>query len=107
MIVRSAVREVRLAVAVIVAEVVDVTCVVLRVKFAVIAPAATVRVAGRVAAALLLESWTVVAVWPRALTVTVPVDALPPTTVARFKVNAEIVGAVGGTTAPLVLSRHL
>jgi len=37
--------------------------------------------------------------------VTVPVDALPSTTAAGFKVNAEIVGAVGGTTAPLVLSR--
>lgn len=59
------------------------------------APAATVTLAGTVAAASLLTNGTVVAVWPRALKVTVPVAELPPKTARGFKLRVETVTEVG------------
>ena len=61
------------------------------------APAATVTLAGTVAAVLLLASRTTVAVCTLALNVTVALEALPPVTALGFKVKDETVtGAVGG-----------
>lgn len=105
LIVSGATREEVFKVAVICAVVVELTWVVLIWKFALVAPAATVTVAGTLAAALLLVRRTAVALCGRALKVTVAVAALPPVTELGFKVSAEIVGAVGGTTAPLVFTK--
>jgi hypothetical protein len=75
-----------------------VTDFVVTVKFAVVAPAATVTLAGTVAAdALLLASVTVAPPEGAALVkVTVPCEEFPPTTVAGLSASAESVGAVGG-----------
>jgi hypothetical protein len=86
-IVRLAAREVPFKVALIVAMVAPDTRVVPTVKFADEAPAGTVTVAGTVAAELLLDNWTVVAAWTLAFSLTVPVEVLPPVTVAGFKVT--------------------
>jgi len=68
------------------------------VKFAIMAPAGTITLAGTAATAgLLLESAT--AAPPEgaaALRVTVPVEGLPPTTLVGFRLNEERV--VGGVT---------
>jgi hypothetical protein len=61
------------------------TDVVVTVKVALLAPAATVTLAGTVAAAVLLESETTAPPEGAALVnVTVPVDELPPTTLVGF-----------------------
>ena len=62
LMVSVATREVPFAVAVICADVAELTCLVLMEKFAVVVPAETVMLAGTVAAALLLANCTVVAV---------------------------------------------
>jgi len=72
------------------------TALVLTVKVPLVAPAATVMLAGTVAAVLLLESVT----WaPPAgagpFRVTVPVEEVPPVTLAGLRVNDE---GIGGTT---------
>jgi hypothetical protein len=64
-------------------------------KVAVVAPAATVTLAGTVAAALLLDSVTIAP--PAGATlpnVTVPVDPLPPTTAVGFTVKLESTGGL-------------
>jgi hypothetical protein len=70
-------------------EVVDeVTELVVTVKVALLAPEAILTLAGTVAAAvLLLESITTPADGAAALSVTVPWDVLPPTTLVGFSVN--------------------
>jgi hypothetical protein len=77
----------------IVAEVACVTAVVVTVKVAVVAPAATVTFVGTVAAAESSDSETTrPPVGAGALNVTVPVDALPPTTLAGLSDTAESAG---------------
>ncbi len=105
LIVSVAEREVPFKVALTFALTVAVTCLVLMVKLAEVAPAGTVTVAGTVAEALLLVSATAVDAAAFALNVTVPEAEFPPLTVVGVKVRAEIVAVVGGTGAPLVLSR--
>jgi len=76
-----------------------VTALVATVKVALVAPAATVTLAGVLATAvLLLESVTVAPPdGAAALKVTVPVDEFPPVTLAGFKVSEERVGRGGAT----------
>jgi len=75
------------------------TTLVLTVNVALVAPAATITLAGtRAAAVLLLESGTCappVAAGP--LSVTVPVEELPPTTLVGFSTSEESVGDGGAT----------
>lgn len=66
-------------------------------KFALVAPAGTVTLAGTVTAAELSDNVT--AVPPEgaaALKVTVPVEEFPPTTLVGFSDSAESVGPAGG-----------
>ncbi len=64
------------------------TAVVVTVKVAVVAPTATVTLAGTVAAALLLDSVTTAPpVGAALLKVTVPVDEVPPVTEVGFSVT--------------------
>ena len=76
-----------------VADAVLATAVVVTVKVAVVAPAATVTLAGTVAAALLLDKPTdsppVGAALPK---VTVPVDEVPPVTAVGLNVTDETTG---------------
>jgi hypothetical protein len=72
----------------------EVTPVVVTWKGAVVAPAATVTVAGTVAAALLLPSVTVAAAAAAPVRVTVPADAVPPITVVGFNVTEETAGLI-------------
>ena len=82
----------------IVALVVALTAVVLTVKLADLAPAATVTLAGTEAAALLLASVTSVADGAAALSVTVPRTELPPTTELDPRVSADNVSGAGAGT---------
>ena len=83
-----------------VADAVLATAVVVTVKVAVVAPAATVTLAGTVAAALLLDKVTdsppVGAALPK---VTVPVDEVPPVTEVGFIVTDETTGGFTVNTA--------
>jgi hypothetical protein len=91
-------------VAEIVGVVAAVTDVVATVKLAVVAPAATVTLAGTVADAWLLDSVT--AAPPEGATplkVTVPVELLPPTTLAGLSESAETV-TVGGVPLGVIVS---
>src|SRR5665213_4080606 len=81
-------------VAVIVACVEALTAVLVTWKVAVDCPAATVTVAGTVAAGLLLASVTAAAAGAAPLSVTVPVDGVPPGTVAGFKETVVIAGLI-------------
>jgi len=74
--------------------------VVVAVKVAVVAPAATVTVAGTVTAALLeLRVTTVPPVGAAPVIVTVPVELVPPATLAGLKLSALITGVVTVRTA--------
>ena len=64
------------------------------VKLALVCPAATVTLAGTVAAALLRESVTTVPpLGAAAVRITVPVELVPPVTVLGLRVSAEGTGA--------------
>ena len=66
------------------------------VKLALVCPAATVTLAGTVAAALLLDNVTTVPpVGAAAVRVTVPVELVPAVTVLGLRVSAEGTGAGG------------
>ena len=80
---------------VIVTEVEAVTVLVVTVNVALVAPAATVTLAGVLADALLSESVTTVADGAAPVNVTVPCDELPPTTLVGFRVNVERVTLAG------------
>jgi len=70
------------------------------VKVAVVAPAATEVVAGKVAAALLeLSAIVIPPVGAAAASVTVPVEVLPPTSEVGFKTTDVIVGALTASVA--------
>lgn len=76
-----------------------VTDVVVTVKVALVAPAATVMLAGTEAADELSESDTAAPpLGAAALMVTVPVEELPPTTLVGLKATVESVAAPGGVT---------
>lgn len=72
------------------------TALVLTVKFALLAPVATVTVAGTVAADALLERYTVALLAADPLSVTVPVEADPPVTLAGLSASDESVRDPGG-----------
>jgi hypothetical protein len=81
---------------VIVAVVTLATAVVVTAKVAVVEPWATVTLAGTVAEALLLErATTAPPVGAAALSVTVPVEPAPPTTLVGAKTTEETVTAGG------------
>ncbi len=88
----------------------DETEVVLTVKFALVAPAGTVTLAGTVTIGELeLVKVTVVGDVAAALKVTVPCDALPPATLAGFMVKLVSDGAVveGAVTVKIALCDEL
>jgi hypothetical protein len=94
---RVAVRVTAPALAVMVAGVVVETALVVAVKVTLVAPCATVTLGGTVAAPTLLESAT--ANPPEgaaAVKLTVPCDAVPPTTLAGFTAIAESEAGAGG-----------
>src|SRR4029453_1144760 len=66
-------------------------------------PARTTTLVGTIAAALLLVIATVVDACTTALSVTVPVEELPPVTVVGF--NDKLATPIGGGTPPVVLVR--
>jgi hypothetical protein len=93
--VSTAVRATAANVAEMVADVEVVTDVVVTVKVALVAPAGTVTLAGTEAALELSESDTAAPpAGAAALSDTVPVDALPPTTLVGFSDTADSVGLV-------------
>ena len=76
------------------------TAVVVMVKVAVVAPAATVTLAGTDAAALLLDNVTLRPPVGAALpSVTVPVEEVPPVTDVGFTVTDETTGGFTVNTA--------
>ena len=82
-----------------------VTALVLTVKVALLAPAATVTVAGTVAEDVLLleRETTAPPVGAGPLSVTVPVEGDPPVTLVGFSVSEERVRAGGSTVSEAVL----
>lgn len=109
LIVSVALRVTLLNVPLIIALVAAVTTVVLMLKVADVAPAATVTLGGTKAAPLLLARLTTVAAGAAALNVTLPWTAFPPTTVLADKVNDDNESGVGvgspGVTVTLTLRR--
>ena len=117
LMVKVAERDVPLSEAAITALVVACTCVVLMLKLLDCEPAGTVTLVGTVAAGLLLVMVTVVAAWAIAVSVTVPVEELPPVTAVGFNDKLAtpragdgvgVAGGVGdgdggGGTPPVVL----
>jgi hypothetical protein len=66
------------------------------VKLALVCPAATITLAGTVAAALLRDSVTTVPpLGAAAVKITIPVELTPPVTVLGLSVSAEGTGAAG------------
>lgn len=95
--VSAAVRVTPAKTAEMVAEVEAVTEVVVTVKFALVAPAGTVTLAGTAVAPELSESDTAAPpLGAAALKMTVPVEALPPVTLVGLRLKAESVGPDGG-----------
>ena len=109
LIVSVALRVTPSNVPLITAFVVAVTLVVLTVKLADVAPAATVTLAGTEAAALLLARVTTVAAGAAAFNVTLPWTAFPPTTVLDDNVIEDNESGVGvgaaGVTVTVKLRR--
>ena len=100
-----ALREMPFKVALMVVVICEETDIVLTVKFTTLAPAGTVTLAGTLAIALELVRLIVVGAEAAALSVIVPCDELPPATLAGFKVNDDMVGALvaGGVTVKIAL----
>jgi hypothetical protein len=80
------------------------TALVLTVKVALVAPAATVTDAGTVAAAVLLLAnvTTAPSLGAGALSITVPVAELPPVTLAGLTATDETAGRSGVTVSDVV-----
>ena len=75
----------------------EATALVLTTNVALVAPAAIVTLGGMLAAPLLLESATCAPpVGAAPLSVTVPVEEFPPTTLVGFSESEERVGGGGG-----------
>ena len=74
-------------------------------KVALVAPAATVTLAGTVAAAVLLLAsvTTIPPAGAGALRVTVPVEDVPPVTLAGLRLRADRVGAAVGFTVSMAV----
>ena len=71
------------------------TALVLRLKLALVPPAGTVTLEGTVAAGLLLESATCAPpAGAGAFSVTVPVEELPPVTLAGLRASEETIGGI-------------
>jgi len=93
------------------------TAVVVTWNVPVVAPAATVAVAGTTPAALLLDSVTVAAAAAAPVRVTVPADNVPPATVVGFNVTEEMAGLIrtlrlavavwGGTAESVTVTEKL
>jgi hypothetical protein len=97
-----AVRDVPANVLVMLAEVEVATEEVVIVNFALVAPAATVTLAGTLTTAELSDSVTIVPpAGAAALRVTVPLEELPPTTLVGFSDTADSVGPTGGGFTPI------
>ena len=78
----------------------EATALVLTTNVALVAPAAIVTLGGMLAAPLLLESATCAPpVGAAPLSVTVPVEEFPPTTLVGFSESEERVGGGGGAGA--------
>ncbi len=87
-----------------VAAVVELTAVVVTVKVAVVAPAATVTLAGTVADPPLLDKLTTAPpVCAALLSVTVPVEEAPPVTAVGFNLRDDKIGG-GGFTVNMAFS---
>src|SRR3989442_14142763 len=81
------------------------TALVLRLKLALVPPGETVTLAGTTAAGLLLESVTCAPpAGAGAFSVTVPVEGLPPVTLAGLRASDETTGAITGGVASFALS---
>jgi len=81
-----------------------VTVLLLAVKFALVAPAGTVTLVGTVTAVELSESVTIAPpLGATALNRTVPVEALPPTTLVGLSDTLERVAAVLGVTVSVAI----
>ena len=82
-----------------------ITALVLTVNVALVAPAATVRLAGTVAAAVLslIRETDAPPLGAGPLSVTVPVEGDPPVTLVGFSVSEERVRAGGSTVREAVL----
>ena len=88
-----------------IAEVKAVTVLVVTVKVALLAPAATVTLAGTVAAAALLESDTTAPPVGAALVnVTLPCDVPPPVTLLGFSANVFRLAGGGGAATGVTVS---
>ena len=97
--VNVAFRVVPFSAAEIVTDVEAATGIVVTVNVAVVDPAPTVTLAGTVAAALLLDNVTAAPpVGAAPLNVTVPVEVVPPVTLAGFKLTVDTFTANGGFT---------
>jgi hypothetical protein len=90
-------------VAVIVACVEALTAVLVTWKVAADCPAATVTVAGTAAAELLLDSVTAAAAGAAPLSVTVPVDGVPPGTVDGLRATVVIAGLISTLRLPVAV----
>jgi hypothetical protein len=88
-----------------VTDVETITALVLTVNVALVAPAATVRLAGTVAAAVLslIRETDAPPLGAGPLSVTVPVEGDPPVTLVGFSVSEERVRAGGSTVREAVL----
>ena len=104
LIVSVALRVTPLNVPLITALTVALTVAVLTVKLAEDAPAATVTLAGTVAAALLLARLTTVADGAAALNLTVPWTEFPPTTEVDAKVNDDNESGAGAGGAEVTVT---
>jgi hypothetical protein len=81
---------------------------VVAVKVALVAPAATVTLAGTCTAALLLDRLTAAPPLGAApLKVTVPVEEIPPVTAVGLKLSALTVGGAGGFTVRVAVCEVL
>src|SRR6266850_1654345 len=84
------------------------TALVVKLKLALVPPAETVTLAGTTAAGLLLESVTCAPpAGAGAFSVTVPVEGLPPVTLAGLRASDEMTGTAEGVTVSVARQRRM